>query len=342
MEKSNLEREYRLLKEKFIRHQKILIRAYESIRQKEEALEKLNHELKENEKLLKEHIEEIQAANEEISSINEELNIKNRTIEKQYEELHVKNITIEKQNEELKATMENLKKTQAELLQSEKMASLGILTAGVAHEINNPLNFIMGAYVGLKNYFTKFPPGDKEKIQLILHSLQEGIERTSKIVTGLNQFSRNVENNNEPCNLHDIIDNCLTILNHQLKNRIKIKKRYIDRPVIKGNSGKLHQVFLNILNNAHQAIEDKGEIEIVSQTKANRHIIQISDTGTGISPDIIHKITTPFYTTKAPGKGVGLGLSISYNILKEHHAKLNFISEPGKGTTVEIVFPKTD
>ncbi len=276
--------------------------------------------------LVKERTEELETANEELISVNEEL--------------FDKNSVIELQNSKLNITLQHLKETQSQLLQSEKMSSLGILTAGVAHEINNPLNYIMGAYIGLKNYFLEFPPVKSERIYTLLSCIDEGVDRASKIVVGLNQFSRNSENNDENCNIHSIIDNCLAMLNNQLENRIAIQKSYFEKELyVLGNTGKLHQVFLNILTNAIQSIENDGSISISTHILSKEGVIKISDTGVGIVKEDITKLTVPFYTTKDPGKGTGLGLSISYNIIKEHSGKISFKSEVGKGTIVSISLP---
>lgn len=308
-----------LANEKLIRNEKILIQAYKSLKLKEEKLKQLNDELRTSE-------EELQATNEELSTINDELFSKSKIINNK--------------NSELKATLQYLKQTQAQLLQSEKMASLGILTSGVAHEINNPLNYIMGAYVGLENYFEENNILGDENILYLLNSLKEGIERAAAIVQGLNQFSRDSKSNNEECNLHSIIDNCLVMLNNQLKHRVEVKKNYLHEDLlISGNVGKLHQVFINILSNALQSISEKGLISIRTQYYNNSAIIEISDNGSGISEKDLPKITDPFFTTKDPGKGTGLGLSITYNIISEHSGKLEFDSIIEKGTTVKITLP---
>lgn len=326
MDYPELEKKYTLLKEKFARHEQILIQAYKSLNEKKLELQHLNNELEASERRIKSANEELQAANEEITATNEEL-LDKHTI-------------IEQQNAKLKAMMQYLKETQAELSQSEKMASLGILTAGVAHEIKNPLNYIMGAFIALKDYFGDNPATDNNEIDFLLSTLEQGVNRVSKIVDSLNQFGRNNKEINEQCNISEIIDNCLVILHNRIKDSIVIKKEYNnDSAIIIGNTGKLHQVFLNILNNAEQAILDKGEIIIGVKKGHSNLIIEISDTGMGISNENINKVTDPFYTTKPPGKGTGLGLSITYNIIKEHNGKLNFKSELGKGTTVQIIFP---
>ena len=192
----------------------------------------------------------------ELETVNEELKASNN-------DLYEKSEIISQQNTELSETMQNLKEAQSQLVQSEKMASLGVLTAGVAHEINNPLNFIMGGFVGLDTYFEETGQKQNEQAQLLLNSIKVGVDRASDIVKGLNQLSRTTGNLNEEVEIHGIIDNCLIILNNQYKNRIEIKKQYPKDPLkTKGNSGKLHQVFLNVLSNAIQAIDNLGIISI--------------------------------------------------------------------------------
>jgi signal transduction histidine kinase len=241
---------------------------------------------------------------------------------------------------ELKESNSKLLETQQNLIQSEKMASLGTLTAGVAHEINNPLNFIQGGVSGLEDYFLNTKQDKDKNVILFMNGIKTGIARVSSIVKGLNQFSRDTKYNKENCDIHAILDNSLTILQNQIKNRIDIRKNYTSEPfVIQGNVGKLHQVFLNILTNANQAIQEKGSI-IISTTVEDTHMnIEITDTGIGISPDTIPKIMEPFFTTKAPGQGTGLGLSISYSIIKDHNGEINVKSQINKGTSVFIKLP---
>lgn len=244
--------------------------------------------------------------------------------------------------EELEASLQYLKDTQTQLVQSEKMASLGILTAGVAHELNNPLNFIQGSYIGMEKYFKEKDISD-ETLMALFNSLQTGVERAAEIVKGLNQFSRSKDTQEERCNIPAIIENCLLILRNNYKDRIEIKRSCEQTGMtILGNVGKLHQVFVNVLTNAIQAIEDEGEITVSAYRKKDELIVEISDTGHGISPGHLSKITDPFFTTKDPGKGTGLGLAITYTIIKDHKGSLDVNSEENKGTTVVMKFPAKD
>jgi len=267
---------------------------------------------------------------------------KTQKLDKVIQELSLKNDTINQQNLDLKHVLENLNSMQAQLFQAEKMASLGVLTAGIAHEINNPLNYMLGGLTGLENFFNE-EAIQNENTDLFLKSIRTGIERVSAIVSGLNQMSRDNATYQENCDLHEIIGNCLMILSNELKYRIEVKEKYADPPIIiPGNVGKLHQVFLNILMNASQSIANEGEIIIRTSNNDDKVITEITDNGCGIEEANLEKITEPFFTTKDPGKGTGLGLSISYNIIKEHNGKLHFNSVPGKGTTVTIELPSNN
>jgi len=257
-----------------------------------------------------------------------------------YSRISLKNGIIIEQKNEIEVNLNKLKETQNKLVESEKMASLGTLTAGVAHEMNNPLNFINGAYLGFDNFFTNKAPSYKNDVSVLLKSLRIGIERASGIVQGLNRFSHDSKTFNDDCNVHVIIDNCLLVLRNKYKNKIKIEKVFEPNDIVlKGNEGELHQVFINILTNSIQSIEDEGVISITTQSSNNIVSITINDTGSGIAKENLAKIIEPFFTTKAPGEGVGLGLSISFNIIKEHNGEIEFESEINKGTTVKITLP---
>jgi signal transduction histidine kinase len=249
-----------------------------------------------------------------------------------------KNI-IQSQNIEIEKNLTKLKETQNQLVQSEKMASLGVLTAGISHEINNPLNFINGAYLGLDNFFSKKEPQLREDVKVLLRGMETGIERVTTIVQGLDHFSRDTSDFNEPCDLHQIIDNCLLMLRNLYKDTITIEKHYTHDPlIINGNDGKLHQVFMNIITNAIQAIEDKGTIKIISKKEKHLISICIEDNGCGIEKELLPKVIEPFYTSKQPGEGTGLGLSISYNIIQDHKGTLDVESEFDNWTRVRITF----
>lgn len=261
-------------------------------------------------------------------------------VQERTKELHQKNQELEVTNKELGLVVSKLSETQNQLIHSEKMASLGILTAGVAHEINNPLNFILGGYTGLKNYFEATNNIANDEINFFLNSINVGVERASKIIDGLNQFNRSTDSFEESCDIHKILDDCLIMLDISITDRINLRKNYTTSNVtIDGNLGKLHQVFLNILNNSIQAIEKKGEILVQTKLVASSVEVRITDSGSGISKQNISKILNPFYTTKQPGEGTGLGLSITFSIIKDHRGSLEFESEENEYTTVIVKLP---
>lgn len=276
--------------------------------------------------LVQKRTDELKCAIEELKSINDEL--------------FDKNAAINNQKEKLESTLLKLQEMQNQLIQSEKMASLGVLTAGIAHEINNPLNFINAGLNGLERYFSKNPFENHEKIAPMLNGISTGVKRATEIVKGLGLFSRNSTSPLENCEINSILDNCLLMVHNQFKQNISIEKHYQEEiALFRGSVGKLHQIFINILVNAGQAIEGEGSITITTRSKKDFIVVEIVDDGCGIPEENMNKITDPFFTTKEAGKGIGLGLSITYNLVTEHDGTLKFESELGKGTKVSVAFP---
>lgn len=256
----------------------------------------------------------------------------NQLVEDRTYELQEKNI-------KLKETLNSLKETQSQLIESEKMASLGVLSAGVGHEINNPLNFIQGGAYALSQQLEKDKVPSKDKYKEILDVINEGVNRASNIVKSLGHFSRQREESDESCDVESIIDNCLTLLSTASKDKVQISKDYgANGFTFLGNEGRLHQAFLNILSNAIQAIPERGKIEIITEKTDHDLVVWIKDDGIGMSEEVRKQVLDPFFSTKPPGEGTGLGLSITYTILKDHNASLNITSRESVGTTVEIKF----
>ncbi len=269
---------------------------------------------------------EILRQNEEVQNVNKELITANSELFKQHDELEV--------------TLHSLKTTQNQLIQSEKMASLGILSAGIAHEVNNPLNFIKGGFVGLDSYFIENLPEHIENVSPYLEAINVGVDRATVIVSSLSAYSRKDETILSHCSLHIIIENCLLMLNSSINNKVEIVKQFCSTETkILANEGKVHQAFMNILANAEQSIDEKGTITIKTEVGSDFFVTHISDNGCGISKENLNKITEPFFTTKYPGKGTGLGLSITHKIILEHNGSLDYISELRKGTTAIIKLP---
>jgi len=269
--------------------------------------------------IVKERTEELAAANEELTATNEELYF---------------------QREQLQTTLNALNSAQNQLIHSEKMASLGILSAGIAHEINNPLNFINGGILGLETYFMEHLEEHFSPVAPLIHAIHEGVKRASDIVSSLSHYSRQENLPRTNCNIHSIIDRCLVMLQNQLKHKIEIQKKYVESNyLLVANESQLHQAILNILANSIQAIEEKGIICIETEISDEELIIKITDSGIGISQENLEKIFDPFFTTKDPGKGTGLGLSITYKIIKDHQGFLKYISKLGEGTKVILTLP---
>jgi PAS domain S-box-containing protein len=233
-----------------------------------------------------------------------------------------------------------LKTIQDRLIQTEKMASLGILAAGIGHEINNPLNFIKGGIIGLEKQLIKSNNGNNEDSKHLLTIIDEGVERASRIVKSLGHFSRQGTEMDTKCDVNSIIENCLVILENKLV-KIELIKKYSDRPVyVLGNEGRLHQAFMNILTNAQQAVQDVGTITIETKAVINTVEIRFTDTGLGIPEENLKLIHDPFFTTKSPSEGTGLGLSITHSIVQEHNGSLEVISSLGKGSSFIMRLPK--
>lgn len=292
---------------------------------------------------LKKHLGHLRRTEEELENHRDNLQTlveeKTKDLDKAVKDLYDKNKVINQQNDDLRKTLKDLRETQAQLIQSDKMASLGVLTAGISHEINNPLNYISGGLSGLKSIIHEKNPED-EKSDLFIESISQGIERISSIVSGLNNFSRDTDSFEEVCNIHEILENCLVIIKSGITEGVDVVKKLTGSTlIIRGNSGQLHQAFINVLLNAMQAIDNEGTITITTYSRKDEAMIEIRDTGYGIDPENLTKITDPFFTTKDPGEGTGLGLSITYNIIKNHKGSIAFESEPNRGTVVTVLLP---
>ena len=257
---------------------------------------------------------------------------------------------LEKNNDDLQKLYSELKETQTQLIQSEKMSSLGQLVAGVAHELNNPIGYLYANMKELQNYIDLLKQGKegksvaseeyiKEDIDQIIIESVEGSERVKAIVESLRKFSRLDEAEFKFADIHDGLDSTIMLISKELGDRIKIHKDYSNIPLINCMPGHLNQVFMNLLMNAIQSIENDGNIWITTLIKNDMVTIKFKDDGKGISKDNIEKLFEPFFTTKPIGTGTGLGLSISYGIIKEHGGNITVKSKLNNGTTFTILFP---
>jgi two-component system NtrC family sensor kinase len=258
--------------------------------------------------------------------------------------------------DDLELANETLRETQAQLVQSEKMASLGSLVAGIAHEINTPIGAVSSMYDTLSRSLekldeiikSKFPADFKQlpRVKSIFKILDDsnqvirsGTERVVDIVRRLKSFARLDEAELKTVDIHEGLEDTLILIHHELKHNIRIIKKFGDIPLITCFPGQLNQVFLNLLINSKQSIKDKGTIRITTFAKNKKVHIVFQDNGIGISKANISKVFDPGFTTKGRGVGAGLGLSICYQIIQDHRGWIKVESEPGKGTTFTIVLP---
>ncbi|MFH7026998.1 MAG: ATP-binding protein [Heteroscytonema crispum UTEX LB 1556] len=294
-----------------------------------------------------------------------------RRVEERTHELSHKNQELNQAYDQLRDALHELQQTQAQLIQTEKMSSLGNMVAGVAHEINNPINFIYGNISHAKEYIKEllelislyqkeYPQPTtiiknkledieldfiSEDLQKIFLSMKIGAQRIREIILSLRNFSRLDEADMKSVNIHEGIDSTLLILNHQLKPEIEVIKEYANLPVVECYPAQLNQVFVNIISNAIDALREQKEQRhkqiVIQSEKVGEQLIcvRIVDNGSGIEPHLLDKIFDPFFTTKDVGKGTGLGLWICYQIIQKHKGKIEVNSVQGQGTTFAITLP---
>ncbi len=328
--------------------------------------------------------QEIKLLKSQVKILEELLSVYEHSAVEQAQKLEKTLEQLENRARELEETLTELKKTQSQLIQAEKMSSLGQLVAGLAHEINNPVNFIFGNISHLQKYIEdllsmaylcqeKAPDLDEEimekliEIELpfiiedlpkLVNSMRLGVNRIKNIILSLRNFARLDEAELKSVDMHEGLDNTLIILNNRIKDKanfqlIQIIKEYGKLPKIQCYASQLNQVFMNVLNNSIESLYEKTEnnpelvdIEpnqitiITNQVDENLVRIRIIDNGMGMSEDTKKQIFDPFFTTKPVGKGTGLGMSVSYEIIvKNHQGKIDYISELGQGTELIIEIP---
>jgi len=264
--------------------------------------------------------------------------------------------TVNERTLQLSRALAELRETHMHLAQAEKMAAIGRLVAGVAHEINNTINFVSGALPPLRKRLHELEellkgaerdrPDKKQcetifsKVNILLENIGEGTRRTNKIVADLKSFSRPLDETPGPVDINQCLRVTCSLAQPEYKHRIRMEMDLAeDLPLVEGLSGQLNQVFMNLLLNAIQAQSEQGDILIRTWLAADQVHILIRDGGPGIPATIIDKIFEPFFTTKEPGKGTGLGLSISYGIIRKHQGQILVRSKPGNGTEFEITLP---
>ncbi len=275
-------------------------------------------------------------------------------------------------NRELKVLNSKLSDAKNKLIQSEKLASIGQLAAGVAHEINNPIGFIFSNFGTLEQYLqdlfqmlAAYEEAEasmqdaealsrirqlredleidylKEDIPNLMRESRDGVQRVRKIVQDLKDFSRvDARQEWESVNLHHGIDSTLNIVNNEIKYKADVVKQYGDLPEVQCLPSELNQVFMNLLVNAAHAItKERGTITIRTGAEAGEAWVEVADDGAGIAAENLQRIFDPFFTTKPVGQGTGLGLSLSYGIVQKHGGRMEVTSEIGQGTTFRVTIP---
>ncbi|RIX49662.1 MAG: PAS domain S-box protein [Rhodocyclales bacterium GT-UBC] len=282
-------------------------------------------------------------------------------------QLEQANSELQSERRELQSLLSKIEEAQQQLLQSEKMAAIGQLAAGVAHEINNPIGFVNSNLGTLKNYITRLlelvtvyentlTSGDRrdldaalretdfdflrEDLPALLAESQEGLGRVTKIVQDLKDFSHVGETDFQPANLNSAMESTLNVVWNELKYKAEVIRELGKIPEVECVPAQINQVFMNLLVNAAHAIEQRGKITVRSGCELGHVWFEIADTGKGMTQEVRNRIFEPFFTTKPVGQGTGLGLSISYDIIvKKHGGRIDVSSEPGKGTVFRLWLP---
>jgi signal transduction histidine kinase len=283
---------------------------------------------------------------------------------------------VEQRTIELKKTLSDLKNAQAQLVDAEKMASLGQLTAGIAHEINNPINFVSANVKPLKldiddvleliNKYEVLKPNEltqekfeeieafrkkidfnymKQEMADLLSGIEDGANRTADIVSGLKNFSRLDENDIKEADINEGIESTLILLKSSIPSNTEVVTDLGEIPIIECFPGKLNQVFMNLFSNALYAIKLKNTGTdnklVISTSNGTDHVyVSVQDSGIGMTPEVKAKIFDPFFTTKVVGEGTGLGMSIVFKIIESHNAKIEVESEYGVGTKILLILKK--
>jgi signal transduction histidine kinase len=326
------------------------------------------HHLAQRGHLLRLHQLRLRQSYGELDKANDGLKIANRTLESQVQE----------RTKDLRGAITELRESQAQLVQSEKMASLGQMVAGVAHEINTPLGYARGnarivrntlgeirmlcatqgralsllnaANASEEEVATAIAEAEAQRqemqpdelmgdLESLLLDADHGLVQIADLVSSLKDFSRVDRSRTDVFDLNAGIESAIKICNNQLKNRVEVIREFGSLPEIECSPSQINQVFLNLINNAGQAIQGEGHITIRTATEKGGVVVKVTDTGIGMSEAVKKRIFEPFFTTKPVGQGTGLGLSIVFRIIEEHHGRIEVESTPGKGTTFSVHLP---
>jgi len=310
-------------------------------------------------------------AERSLELMSQELTERNRDLRRELQQNQVTRDALQREKAEQAALIAKLELAQTQLLQSEKLAAIGQLAAGIAHEINNPIGFVNSNIGSLERYLkdvfvvldayekARLAAGVqnpeciavealKERLDFVflcddifnlMHETKDGVARVAKIVQDLKDFSHVDEAEWQWADLHKGMESTLNVVWNELKYKAEVVKEYGELPPVECLPSQLNQVFMNLLVNAAHAIAERGTITLRTGTAGDEVWIEVADTGSGIPPENLGRIFDPFFTTKPVGKGTGLGLSLSYGIMQKHHGRIEVTSEPGRGTTFRVVLP---
>ncbi|MDP3655209.1 MAG: ATP-binding protein [Rhodoferax sp.] len=304
------------------------------------------------------------------AALRESRDLLEQRVLKRTADLNTANAALVEEREHLSALIKRLEEAQNQLLQSERMASIGQLAAGVAHEINNPVGFVNSNLGSLRRYVTDMlrllaayeqaedslvaPAVQviqrlkkeidvdflREDVVSLLEESLDGLKRVTRIVQDLKDFSHVDETERQWANLEEGLESTLRVVWNEIKFKAEVVKEFGGIPPIECFPFQLNQVFMNLLVNASHAIEGHGKITIRTGQDDSQLWVEVQDTGKGIKPENLQRIFEPFFTTKPVGQGTGLGLSLSYGIVKKHEGHIDVTSELGQGTTFRVVLPK--
>ncbi len=276
---------------------------------------------------------------------------------------------LESGNTELKQLNDRLAQSQVRLLQSEKMAAVGQLAAGIAHEINNPIGFVSSNLGTLKCYIESLldlvevyerrtsAKGEQDQAALqlardnadfdfmrddamaLVAESSDGLERVKKIIQDLRDFSRIDSIDWQESDLTAGLEATINVLSSELMNKVEVIRNFVKLPPVRCHQAQINQVFLNLLMNAVQSIAEKGQISLSSGVEGDWVWVSVQDSGRGMPPEVQKRIFEPFFSTRTVGQGIGLGLSVAYDIVKQHGGRIEVSSEPGRGTRIEVWLP---